>query len=74
MSENAIDNENTGKAPDMAKPKSAQTCQEKEAEERSPGQEGSGQAECRPHQQEGRRHRYDEARQGRHPSRDYEGH
>jgi hypothetical protein len=68
MSENAIDSENTNKpAPDEAKPKGARkACKKtKPAKNGVPSKKAARQAESRPHQQEGRSNRHDEAREGR---------
>jgi hypothetical protein len=72
-----IDSENAGKpALEAVQPKAgrkpAKTA--KPAKKGGPGQESGQQVEGGPHQQEGRGHRHDAAREGRHVGRDSEGH
>jgi hypothetical protein len=78
MRENAIDSENNSKpAPEAAQPKAGhktrQEGQGRGREEGGPGQEDRRQIEGGPHEQEGRGHRDDEARQGRDAGRDHAG-
>ena len=72
MSENAIDSAKVTPEPAAAKPKSKPGKKAKPAN-KAGGQEVFRQAEGEPYQQEGGRHRHDEACEGRNAARDHEG-